>query len=301
MAMMWLIATLVLFVAGFASCYITCRDGKVCPDVSTCCLTEQGYGCCPVPNAVCCSDKAHCCPSGFQCNTLTEMCQKETHPWNSIPMLKKVAAEVPSSPFFPPLESQSSPVQSNEVETSKVGKVQCDNVWSCPDGTTCCRHPYGVWWCCPFNLGTCCADGIHCCAYGFYCDSTSTKCLKRDNLRYPFVPRQAPSRVKATKVSEPESKVQDEEVPWTGLLQSTDDAPQAGVIQCDAKFYCPAGNTCCKGPTGQWGCCPYPLGQCCADGKHCCEFGYTCDAKSSKCKKCYSQIPSNLKDAAKQY
>uniref|UniRef100_A0A674DCN8 Granulins domain-containing protein n=1 Tax=Salmo trutta TaxID=8032 RepID=A0A674DCN8_SALTR len=45
---MWNIAALVLVVAGSASCYITCPDGKVCSDQSTCCLTKEGYTCCPV-------------------------------------------------------------------------------------------------------------------------------------------------------------------------------------------------------------------------------------------------------------
>ena len=40
-----------------------CPDQQsVCPDGTTCCELESGaYGCCPLPNAVCCSDKEHCC------------------------------------------------------------------------------------------------------------------------------------------------------------------------------------------------------------------------------------------------
>lgn len=39
-----------------------CPDHKSeCPAESTCCELESGeYGCCPLPNAVCCSDKEHC-------------------------------------------------------------------------------------------------------------------------------------------------------------------------------------------------------------------------------------------------
>ncbi|XP_020360609.1 progranulin isoform X1 [Oncorhynchus kisutch] len=137
---MWNIAALVLVVAGTASCYITCPDGKVCSDQSTCCLTKEGYACCPV-----------------------------TH-----------------------------------------------------------------------------------------------------------------------------------QVPWTALVQASDSTPQAGVIRCDTKFYCPSGTSCCKGLTGKWDCCPFPLGTCCADGQHCCEYGYTCDPTSFKCRKGYSQIPSGLRNDAKQ-
>ncbi|XP_041757934.1 progranulin isoform X1 [Coregonus clupeaformis] len=127
---MWSIAALVLVLTGPASCYVTCPDGKVCSDQSTCCLTNEGYACCPVPHAVCCSDMAHCCPSGFLCNTITQMCEKEDHPWSRVPTLKKVAAEEPSTPVTAPLESDSSRVQSKAVESSMVGKVQCDSYYA---------------------------------------------------------------------------------------------------------------------------------------------------------------------------
>uniref|UniRef100_A0A3Q2VZV4 Granulins domain-containing protein n=1 Tax=Haplochromis burtoni TaxID=8153 RepID=A0A3Q2VZV4_HAPBU len=38
-----------VFVWGFASCSITCPDGSTCSDISTCCKTEYGYGCCQYP------------------------------------------------------------------------------------------------------------------------------------------------------------------------------------------------------------------------------------------------------------
>uniref|UniRef100_A0A3P9BKK2 Granulins domain-containing protein n=2 Tax=Haplochromini TaxID=319058 RepID=A0A3P9BKK2_9CICH len=47
------------------------------------------------------------------------------------------------------------------------------------------------------------------------------------------------------------------------------------VIRCDSLHYCQGGMSCCQASSGQWNCCPYPLGQCCADGVHCCEYGYT--------------------------
>ena len=48
---------------------VKCPDGEsVCPSGNTCCkLTSGGYGCCPLPKAVCCKDGAHCCPNGFTC------------------------------------------------------------------------------------------------------------------------------------------------------------------------------------------------------------------------------------------
>ena len=40
--------------------------GAQCPSGTTCCQLSSGeYGCCPIPNAVCCNDHLHCCPSGY--------------------------------------------------------------------------------------------------------------------------------------------------------------------------------------------------------------------------------------------
>ncbi|CAI8005802.1 Progranulin, partial [Geodia barretti] len=44
---------------------VVCPDGQSqCPDGNTCCKLSSGqWGCCPLPNAVCCSDGEHCCPT----------------------------------------------------------------------------------------------------------------------------------------------------------------------------------------------------------------------------------------------
>ena len=49
---------------------VMCPDGvSECPDGNTCCKLSSGqYGCCPLPNAVCCSDNLHCCPSSYSCS-----------------------------------------------------------------------------------------------------------------------------------------------------------------------------------------------------------------------------------------
>ena len=49
---------------------VVCPDGESqCPAGNTCCkLSSGGYGCCPLPDAVCCSDEIHCCPSGYTCS-----------------------------------------------------------------------------------------------------------------------------------------------------------------------------------------------------------------------------------------
>ncbi|XP_067467296.1 progranulin-like [Thunnus thynnus] len=286
---------LLVGVCGFASCNNICPDGNICPDLSTCCMTRDGYRCCPYPKAVCCSDLEHCCPSGFRCNPVTEMCEKVNQPWMNIPMVKKEAAEKPSTLLIPV-----SPLQElkNNLDQKKSSIVHCDNYHNCHGGTTCCRHPGGVWFCCPISPGKCCLDGYHCCPYGFDCDLTYTHCVRR-GLRYPFTPKQALSSVPATHISTSEDKDNLQETPMAALTEANGGTLEVGVIRCDLKFYCSAGTTCCKRAKGQWSCCPYPLGQCCADGLHCCEYGYTCDPSSMNCRQWYSQIPSGTQEDAK--
>ncbi|XP_036943926.1 granulin a [Acanthopagrus latus] len=57
---------------------VKCDDTTSCPDGETCCrLSATTWGCCPSPNAVCCSDMIHCCPTGYTC-TQTGDCTKNT-------------------------------------------------------------------------------------------------------------------------------------------------------------------------------------------------------------------------------
>ena len=52
----------------------------------------------------------------------------------------------------------------------------------------------------------------------------------------------------------------------------------------------------------KWGTvCIHFQASCCADGRHCCQYGYTCDCTGLKCRKWwYSQSPSGPKEDAKQ-
>ncbi|XP_010739837.2 granulins isoform X1 [Larimichthys crocea] len=284
--------SLCLFVWGIASCSITCPDGSTCSDSTTCCKTEHGYACCPYPKAVCCLDLAHCCPSGFTCNLATLMCDKANQPWLNTPMVKKEAAEKP----FTPLENSHIP----EQQKGSVGVVHCDNYYVCPDGTTCCRHPKGGWFCCGYSPGRCCLDGYHCCPWGYDCDHTYTHCVRQQGLRYPFTPKQALSSVPAALLSTPkEQSSLKEQTSLTALTEASSGTHEVGVIRCDSRFFCPQGKTCCKGSGGQWSCCPYRLGECCSDGKHCCDYGYKCDSTSMMCKQGFSEIPAGTQERAK--
>lgn len=60
-----------LFVISLS--YARSVDDVLCPDnetsckiTQTCCITTDGeYGCCPIPDAICCDDKIHCCPKRY--------------------------------------------------------------------------------------------------------------------------------------------------------------------------------------------------------------------------------------------
>uniref|UniRef100_A0A914VQ17 Uncharacterized protein n=1 Tax=Plectus sambesii TaxID=2011161 RepID=A0A914VQ17_9BILA len=46
-----------------------CSQTGVCTSAETCCqLSSTQVGCCPLQNAVCCSDHQTCCPNGYQCD-----------------------------------------------------------------------------------------------------------------------------------------------------------------------------------------------------------------------------------------
>ena len=45
----------------------------------TCCKLSSGeWGCCPLPNAVCCKDGNHCCPQGYVCVVSAGTCSKNS-------------------------------------------------------------------------------------------------------------------------------------------------------------------------------------------------------------------------------
>ncbi|KAK1172894.1 progranulin-like [Acipenser oxyrinchus oxyrinchus] len=273
---------LLLLMSGLVSGSITCPDGTMCSDHSTCCKTLNGYECCPVPEAVCCSDQYHCCPKSYTCNFQTKMCDK-TGFKESIPMVKKI-----------PAEDQSKPVEVNQfISVSSAGSslVFCDNYFFCNDGTSCCRHHTGLWYCCPFPLAFCCSDGNHCCPYGFHCDVTSTQCLK-SGLRIPWATKETALKHTATLI---DSASPTRTVPSENLGSVT---IKSSVIRCDRTRYCPDKTTCCKKSDGTWACCPYPLATCCQDGYHCCPFNYSCDRTSTKCNKKGLMIPSAEKESA---
>ena len=121
-----------------------------CPSGNTCCYisSNKQWGCCPLLNAVCCSDYKHCCPNGYKCET-NGMCTDEAE---TITMFKQ--------------------------QPSLKNVVCPDGQSQCPDANTCCKLSSGQWGCCPSPNAVCCSDGKHCCPSGYTCEVSSGECIK---------------------------------------------------------------------------------------------------------------------------
>ncbi|XP_078251393.1 progranulin-like isoform X1 [Rhinoraja longicauda] len=220
---------------------VQCNDTVFCPGNETCCLMPSGdYGCCPIPKAVCCSDRIHCCPHGSTCNPDTGACQVKDASlrWRTkMPAVVKVAG----------------------------ADVKCDDATSCATGATCCKQSSGEWGCCPIPLGVCYDDHIHCCPNGYTCDVQAQLCHK-GSVSIPLL----------TKMS--------------SIVKS-----EALDVQCDETVKCQSGSTCCKLVSGSWACCPLLQAVCCEDHEHCCPNGYTCDLAAKSCEKQSSLVPAIIK------
>ncbi|MGH0142184.1 UNVERIFIED_CONTAM: hypothetical protein FKN15_052238 [Acipenser sinensis] len=141
---------LLLLMSGLVSGSITCPDGTMCSDHSTCCKTLNGYECCPVPEAFCCSDGNHCCPYGFHCDVTSTLCLKSglRIPWaTKEPALKHTAALIDTAS-----PTRTIPSENLESVTIKSSVILCDRTHYCPDKTTCCKKSDGTWACCPYPL-----------------------------------------------------------------------------------------------------------------------------------------------------
>ncbi|XP_055901658.1 uncharacterized protein ZC84.1 isoform X4 [Biomphalaria glabrata] len=278
---------------------VQCDDTSSCPDGNTCCKLASGqYGCCPLPKATCCDDHVHCCPNGYTCDVSAGTCNRGN---DIVAWLTKKPAKVvgdvqcDDTSSCPdgntccklasgqygccPLPkatccddhvhccpngytcdvSTGTCNRGNDIVawlTKKpakvVGDVQCDDTSSCPDGNTCCKLASGQYGCCPLPKATCCDDHVHCCPNGYTCDVSAGTCNKGNDI-----------------------------VAWL----SKKPAKVVGDVQCDDTSSCPAGNSCCKLASGQYGCCPLPKATCCDDHVHCCPNGYTCDVSAGTCNK----------------
>lgn len=128
----------------------------VCEDDETCCQMLSGdWGCCFLPNAVCCPDGRTCCPHGHRCN------------------VKKLRCDPTVNTTIVDVVTRSQPI----ITEADVGLV-CPDHSQCPTaGAACCRQYSGRYGCCAYPQNVCCDDGIHCCPVGTVCDQLRLLCL----------------------------------------------------------------------------------------------------------------------------
>ena len=307
---------------------IVCPGGhSQCPTGNTCCRLSSGqYGCCPLPNAVCCSDGVHCCPNGYTCDVSAGTCSRGS---------EKITF------------SAKRPAKSLKVKSTSV--VCPDGQSQCPDGNTCCKLRSGQYGCCPLPRAVCCSDGVRCCPNGYTCDISAGTCSRGSEKIHLLIKQPAKSlKVKGASVVCPGGQSQCPDGNTCCKLSSGQygccPLPKAeccsdGVHCCpngytcdvsagtcskgstkillvekrpakflkgkstsvvcpDEESQCPEGNTCCKLSSGQYGCCPLPRAVCCSDGVHCCPNGYTCDVSAGTCSKGSEKIHLFRKRAA---
>ncbi|XP_019409475.1 PREDICTED: granulins isoform X2 [Crocodylus porosus] len=152
----WLEKTPALLSVTSADQNVKCDNQHSCPDGDTCCRVpgpEGQWACCPLPQAVCCSDGLHCCSAGHICDLEHGKCLSK-------PLrMSAVRVHVTSAP--------------------QVQNVQCNATFSCEDGQTCCKKLSGAWACCQLPNAVCCKDEQHCCPAGYTCNLLAQTCEKQ--------------------------------------------------------------------------------------------------------------------------
>ncbi|TNN68975.1 Granulin [Liparis tanakae] len=207
-----------------ASGDVECPDATWCPAQTTCCKTTSGeYGCCPMPNAVCCSDLLHCCPEGTDCDVAHGAC---------------INARGESA-----------------VTTLEDGAVvPCDGSVVCAAGSTCCTLPDGAWACCSLPQAVCCEDHLHCCPHATVCNLEASTC--DDAAAGTATPWHAKGPASPRHAVCPAS-------PWHAVgpaspRHAVGPASPAPDAKCDESASCPVRSTCCRTQAGGWACCPMP-------------------------------------------
>lgn len=297
-----------------------CDKETMCPGGTTCCKKNSGqWACCPLPQAVCCADREHCCPKGYKCNVAEETCDKPGD--LSLHWSPKIPARL-----------QRAPGQAVAGPT-RPAKNMCDTQTSCPRDTTCCfMNTSRKWGCCPLPNAVCCTDGNHCCPSGHTCEPHHSSCSKGTRVIPWFAKVGATTEpaaltdvkcddksscasgttccklqtgewgccplVKAVCCTDHEhccpqgytcnmqtktcEKKQYESLPLSRVEQPK---PNAEEVPCDSagEFHCPKEETCCKISSTEWACCPSPKAVCCSDSRHCCPAGFTCNTAAGGC------------------
>ncbi|XP_049323813.1 granulin a isoform X7 [Astyanax mexicanus] len=264
---------------------VMCPDGvSECPVQTTCCpTTDGGWGCCPMPRAVCCADKVHCCPENSVCHVNSSKCvsstNKELPMWAKFPARLRADWENHRPVAVTPKLTNKQPKTSTALKSTTTNKtrnatvstvynVPCDDTVACADGTTCCKNGEGGWSCCPLPQAVCCDDFIHCCPHGKKCNLAAGTC-EDPSGSVPWMKKLPSQPIKGKKL--PETKVYN--------------------VPCNDTAACPDETTCCKDSEGEWKCCPLPQAVCCDDFQHCCPHGKKCNVAAGTCEDLSGSVP----------
>ncbi|CAF4816775.1 unnamed protein product, partial [Rotaria sp. Silwood1] len=222
---------------------VLCPDGEMlCSDGETCCQLQRGsYACCPLPDAVCCSDYSHCCPHGYKCNIELNRCEKGIY----IQWFRKTSSFPLKNLLLSKSISYSSLKLIVNYSLSDVSTVKCSNKKSiCPEEINCYQIDKQFYEYCLYRQAFCCSNKIDCCQNGYSCDKSDLICIKNFNL---------------TKKKEMKNE---------------------SLNKCgSSNKYCPFDQTCCKisqSNSNSYACCTFSHGVCCDDGRHCCPNGTIC-------------------------
>jgi len=273
---------------------------NTCPPSDTCCSLGSGqFGCCPMVDADCCTDNAHCCPKGYTCDIAKSQCVQSFE--------GKLLSHTPIVPIR------------NLQDVCPVG--------TCPSNETCCSLGSGQFGCCPYVKAVCCTDQTHCCPDQYTCDLSTGACTKSlggdSNLieigylaaidtpidtcpvgtcpssetccdigggQFGCCPFEGadcctdkqhccPAQYKCDiTVGQCVKSVEGRGMVHVDMMDLKE--KQKGPLACT----CPLSDTtCCPTEGGAWACCPYVLAECCADHVNCCPNGYICDLQSQNC------------------
>uniref|UniRef100_A0A8R1HZ40 Granulins domain-containing protein n=1 Tax=Caenorhabditis japonica TaxID=281687 RepID=A0A8R1HZ40_CAEJA len=237
-----------------------CDAETECSDDETCCrLSDNVWGCCPMPRAVCCDDRTHCCPSGTICDPKGQRCLSNDGS-EHVPMRKKKPAR-------------------KTVERNQFNEVLCpDQTSKCPDGSSCCLLQQGTYGCCPVPNAVCCPDMLHCCPHGFQCHG---QFCSQNFARIPHLKKFASTAIHRKPALNYLSEEDD-----SSSSESSETSEDVDPISCGEGKTCPAKTTCCfvDGDNGKSKpmCCPLSNAVCCQDT--CCPAGYHC-VGGGKCEK----------------
>ena len=260
-----------------------CEDStNKCPNKETCCkvhVSADGYGCCPWPNATCCTDMKHCCPQDYKCDDPTRTCTKATPqleikshttvycpadnvtcPGGTDCCVVYVSGRYGCCPLNGTCSDGEKHYCPKGYECDAflgtcVTKVKCPDRSTCGNNDTCCHLTSSTYGCCPSPNATCCSDGKHCCPVGYICDMISGTCTMGAVVKS------------------------------IGLIEHLDPSRDGvkNVVCPDNEVSCPNSSTCCSDNDVSYGCCPLPDANCCDDHMHCCPNGYICDTAVGAC------------------